>query len=115
MTHVTVVTGAGRHRDWSDKERLEILREAFSPSPDVSQIARRYDVSRGLIYEWRRSALRKVQEAFVPALIENEPEREAISSRCMLIASLLHLDMTMSAALPSAGQIAPKSHAEDRR
>jgi hypothetical protein len=33
----------------------------------------------------------------------------------MLIASLLHLGMTMPAALPSAGQIAPKSHAEDRR
>ena len=40
---------------------------------------------------------------------------KAISSRCMLIASLLHLGMTMPAALPSAGQIAPKIHAEDRR
>jgi hypothetical protein len=33
----------------------------------------------------------------------------------MLIASLLHLGMTMAAALPSAGQIAPNSHAEARR
>jgi hypothetical protein len=33
----------------------------------------------------------------------------------MLIASLLHLGMTMPAALPSAGQIAPNNHAEDRR
>jgi hypothetical protein len=40
---------------------------------------------------------------------------KAISSRCMLIASLLHLGMTMPAALPSAGQIAPNSHAEERR
>jgi len=32
----------------------------------------------------------------------------------MLIASLLHLGMTTPAALPSAGQIAPNSHAEDR-
>lgn len=31
MTQVTVLTGAGRRRDWSDEERLEILREAFSP------------------------------------------------------------------------------------
>jgi len=33
----------------------------------------------------------------------------------MLIASLLHLGMMMPAALPSAGQIAPNIHAEDRR
>jgi hypothetical protein len=33
----------------------------------------------------------------------------------MLIASLLHLGMTMPAALPSAGQIAPNSHADARR
>jgi hypothetical protein len=33
----------------------------------------------------------------------------------MLIASLLQRGMTMPAALPSAGQIAPKSQAEDRR
>ncbi len=31
------------------------------------------------------------------------------------MASLLHRGMTMPAALPSAGQIAPNSHAEDRR
>jgi hypothetical protein len=33
----------------------------------------------------------------------------------MLIASLLQRGMTMPAALPSAGQIAPNSHADDRR
>jgi hypothetical protein len=33
----------------------------------------------------------------------------------MLIASLLQWRMTMPAALPSAGQIAPKIQAEDRR
>ena len=33
----------------------------------------------------------------------------------MLIALLLQWGMTMLAALPSAGQIAPNSHAEERR
>ena len=36
----------------------------------------------------------------------------AISSRCMLIASLLQRGMTKPVALPSAGQIAPKIHAK---
>lgn len=73
MTQVTVLTGARRRRDWSDEDRLEILREAFSPGACVADVARRRDVSRGLIYVWRRAALRQVREAFVPAVIEDEP------------------------------------------
>jgi len=61
MTQVTLLRGAGRRRDWSDEERLEILREAFSPGAKVSHVARRFDVSRGLIYQWRRTAMRRVQ------------------------------------------------------
>lgn len=74
MTQVTVLTGAGRRRVWSDEERLEILREAFSPGAKVQHVARRYDVSRSLIYEWRRIALRRTQAAFVPAVIEDAAE-----------------------------------------
>lgn len=78
MTQVTVLMGARRRRDWSNEDRLEILREAFAPGACVADVARRHDVSRGLIYLWRRTALRQVQEAFVPAVIEDEPG--AISS-----------------------------------
>lgn len=74
MTQVTVLTGARRHRDWSDEDRLEILREAFSPGACVTHVARRYDVSRALIYYWRRIALSQAQAAFVPAVIEDDPE-----------------------------------------
>ncbi len=74
MEHVTVMTGGRRHREWTDAERLEILREAFAPGAVVSHVARRYDVSRTLIYVWRREALRRVQAAFVPAVIEDPVE-----------------------------------------
>ena len=73
MTQVTVLTGVRRRRDWTDQDRLEILREAFSPGACVADVARRHDISRGLIYLWRRAALRQVQETFVPAVIEDEP------------------------------------------
>ena len=74
MTQVTVLMGAGRRRDWSDEERLEILREAFSPGAKVQHVARRYDISRSLIYQWRRTALRRAQAAFVPAVIDDAAE-----------------------------------------
>lgn len=74
MGQVTVMTGARRHREWSDEERLEILREAFSPGAVVAHVARRYDVSRTLIYIWRKAAMRRAQEAFVPAVIDDAAE-----------------------------------------
>jgi transposase len=80
MTQVTVLTGVRRRRDWTDQDRLEILREAFSPGACVADVARRHDVSRGLIYLWRRAALRQVQETFVPAVIEDEPGTTANAS-----------------------------------
>ena len=80
MTQVTVLTGVRRRRDWTDRDRLEILREAFSPGACVADVARRHDVSRGLIYLWRRAALQQVQEAFVPAVIEDEPGTTANAS-----------------------------------
>ena len=82
MAQVTVLTGAERRRDWTDEQRLEILREAFAPGAIVSDVARRYDVSWGLVYQWRRAALRRAQAAFVPAVIEDaagsEPTRGPI-------------------------------------
>lgn len=79
MTQVTVLTGARRHRDWSDEERLEILREAFSPGAVVSHVSRRYAVPRALIYHWRRVALSKAQAAFLPGVIEEEAEPAKVS------------------------------------
>jgi transposase len=73
---VTVFSDARRRREWSDEERLEILREAFAPGAVVARVARRYDVSRGLIYIWRREALRRAQSAFVPAVIEDSVPSE---------------------------------------
>lgn len=80
MVHVTVMTGGRRHREWTDAERLEILREAFAPGAVVSHVARRYDVSRTLIYLWRRAALRRAEAAFVPAVIEDSAEPMAASA-----------------------------------
>lgn len=76
MAQVTVFSDARRRREWSDEERLEILQEAFAPGAVVARVARRYDVSRGLIYIWRREALRRAQSAFVPAVIEDAAPSE---------------------------------------
>lgn len=54
MGQVTVFSGPERRRRWSDDERSQILTEAFSSGARVAEVARRHDISTGLIYTWRR-------------------------------------------------------------
>lgn len=45
--------GPERRRRWSVEEKVRIVREAFAPGAQVSDVARRRDVSRAQIYQWR--------------------------------------------------------------
>ena len=40
-------------------------------------MARRHDVARSLIYQWRRAALRQSEPVFVPAVAVDEPAEQA--------------------------------------
>ncbi|NEK20727.1 IS66-like element accessory protein TnpA [Rhizobium leguminosarum] len=70
MAQAILLTGHERRRRWSPDQRLEILEAAFAPGANVSEVARRFDVSTGLLYTWRRQALTgKDGPAFVPATV----------------------------------------------
>ena len=53
-----ILVGRERRRRWSADEKLQIVREAFAPGARVALVARRRDVSRSQIYQWR-AALRE--------------------------------------------------------
>ena len=53
-----ILVGRERRRRWSADDKLRIVREAFAPGARVSLVARRRDVSRSQIYQWR-AALRE--------------------------------------------------------
>jgi transposase len=46
---VEVITGRRRRRDWSDEEKARILAESAVPDLNISEVARRNGVSRGLL------------------------------------------------------------------
>ncbi|WP_115669540.1 IS66-like element accessory protein TnpA [Ciceribacter selenitireducens] len=74
MAQAILLTGQERRRRWSPDERLEILGAAFAPGANVSEVARRFDISTGLLYTWRRQALSvKDGPAFVPATVLDVP------------------------------------------
>ena len=77
MSHSILLTGPDRRRSWSEEERREILAEAFAPGAIVAAVARRREVSTGLIYTWRRNARRESGTPFLRALIaDDQPPAE---------------------------------------
>jgi transposase len=76
MAQVTILAGPERRRRWSDEQREQILAEASQSGARVCDVARRYDVARSLIYEWRRAMRRRADPAFVPAVLMDEGPRQ---------------------------------------
>lgn len=69
MSQITLLTGE-RRRTWTDEQKLAILDEAFGGSAVVADVARRHEISTGLLYTWRRNVLAARDESgFVPAVV----------------------------------------------
>lgn len=49
------ILGRERRRRWTQTEKLEIVTSVGVNGETLAHVARRYDVSRGQIYHWRRA------------------------------------------------------------
>ena len=72
-----IITGVERRRRWSSAEKLRIVAETEQPGVGIAEIARRYEISRGLLWNWRslvrRGVLRPEPQAmFVPVQVISE-------------------------------------------
>ena len=77
---VEVLTGPGRRRRWSAKEKSRIVAKALAPGAAVSEVARRWQVCAQQVFGWRREAQRDMAQsaafgapAFVRILTEAAP------------------------------------------
>jgi len=72
-----IITGIERRRRWSAAEKLRIVAETEQPGAGIAEIARRYEISRGLLWNWRSLVRRGVlrpepQAVFVPVQVISE-------------------------------------------
>jgi transposase len=72
-----IITGVERRRRWSAAEKLRIVAETEQPGAGIAEIARRYEISRGLLWNWRSQVRRGVlrsepQAVFVPMQVISE-------------------------------------------
>ncbi len=71
-----IITGVERRRRWRLEDKLRIVAEATAPGANIAEIARRHDVSRSLVWTWRRQVRRGVlvadYAAFMPMRVVAE-------------------------------------------
>jgi transposase len=71
-----IITGVERRRRWRPEEKLRILAELDEPGAKFADVARRHEVSRGLLWQWRDAQRRGVlvveEPVFLPLRIVPE-------------------------------------------
>jgi transposase len=73
-----IITGVERRRRWRVDEKLLIVGERECPGACLAAVARQYDVSSGLLRNWRRQVRRGQLRAylapvFFPVHVDGEP------------------------------------------
>ena len=61
-----IITGVERRRRWSLEEKLRIVAEAEQSGFGIAEIARRHEISRGLLWNWRSQVRRGVLRPEAP-------------------------------------------------
>ena len=70
---IEVITGQRRRRQWTVEEKARIVAESFKEDANISEVARRHGVVRGLLTTWRRkfaTAAGVKAAGFVPVRID---------------------------------------------
>ena len=71
-----IITGVERRRRWRPEEKLRILAELDGPGIRFADVARRHEISRGLLWQWRnaqrRGSLVVEEPAFMPVRVVPE-------------------------------------------
>jgi transposase len=77
-----IITGVERRRRWREEDKLRIVAEAERPGARFVEVARRHEVSRGLLWLWRDQVRRGVLVAepppvFTPVQVVADPPAAA--------------------------------------
>jgi transposase len=74
---IEVITGKRRRRRWTAEEKARIVAESFEEGANISEVARRHGVVRGLLTVWRHkvaTAAGVKAPSFVPVRIDAESD-----------------------------------------
>ena len=110
-----IITGVERRRRWRPEEKLRIIAESLQPGASVSEIARRHDMSRGLLWNWRRQArctasVKHPQQSFVPVTVTNDvagPTESRGGNRSSAAAGRIEIALPDGICIRIDGEVSP--------
>lgn len=80
---IELIMGAAHRRRWTMAEKTALVAETLRLGVNISDLARRSGVNRGLLQTWRRTAMGKTAErckVFVPLRLQDGPPTQLDSA-----------------------------------
>ena len=75
---VASISRAERRRSWHPQQKMAIVQESCAPGAVPTQVARRYGISTGLLYTWRKQLLTAATDGFIRCDVVAEPAAAAL-------------------------------------
>ena len=115
---IEVITGRRQRRNWTDEEKARIVAESAEPDVNISAVARRWGVNRGLLNVWRRdagltsqrTAKASAQQAmFVPVTVvgDRTARRDSLSDVELVNAGRVEIEIA-GARMTVIGMVSPE-------
>ena len=70
---VPLVPRSERRRSWHPQQKMAIVQESCTSDASPTQVARRYGISTGLLYTWRKQLLTAATDGFIRCDVIAEP------------------------------------------
>lgn len=113
-----MITNWRQRRNWSDEEKARTLAESAEPEVNISAVARRWGVNRGLLNVWRRDAgltsqrtakTSAQQTMFVPVTVvgDRTPPESSPSDVAHFAAGRIEIEIA-GARMTVIGSVAPE-------
>jgi transposase len=105
------VVETGRRRRWSEDEKVRIVLESLEGPRQISATARRYNISRSLLTQWRRSFRPELKGGvgqhpvgFVQATVVEQPE-PAPAPSTPTVGGTIEIEFTSGARVRISGVV----------
>jgi len=94
---VLSVSDTGRRRRWTDDEKIRIVEESHLDGVTLAEIARRHEISRSMLYDWRyrhKHGMLGCSAQFMRLVpMENSPSAEGVPPVSPLQSLVMTIDL----------------------
>jgi transposase len=75
---LTLAPRPERRRSWHPQQKMAIVQASCAPGAGPTEVARRYGISTGLLYTWRKQLLTAATDGFIRCEVVAEPAAVAL-------------------------------------